>query len=164
MFRSAGRAISQVSASIRIRYQEQSRSLATSNQGKKEGTIADAFASLSGQKFEALDPRFIAVKAELIKGNEDAVKASWDRLLLRLQEEVRTIQQLGSTVVPQIDFADIDSPSDHFSREYRKRGCAVIKGAIPQEEVLRMKEELKEYIKTNPSTKGKCIPDYVISA
>jgi len=152
MFRTITRTL--VQKPYHLRKQDLARTAATATQGKKEGTIADAFASLSGQNFEALEPRFADVKAELIKGNEEAVTASWNRLLVRLQEEIQTIQQLGSTVVPQIDFKDIDNPSEHFSSEYRKRGCAVIKGAIPQDEVLQMKEDLKRYIKANPSTKG----------
>lgn len=154
MLRGMARALGQGTNRMQPRDYAQLRTAMTKTQGKKEGTIADAFASLSGQSFEALESRFALVKAELIKGNEEAVKASWDRLLVRLREEVQTIQRLGSAVVPQIDFADIDNPSKDFSNEYRKRGCAVIKGVIPLKDVLQMKEELKEYIKANPSTKG----------
>lgn len=154
MFRSASGTLRYGSVYARPQHVSSIRTATTTAKGKKEGTIADAFASLSGQKFEALEPRFAAVKAELIKGNEEAVVESWKRLLLRLQGEVKTIQQVGSSVVPQIQFSDIDNPSEHFSSEYRKRGCAVVKGAIPKEEVLQMKEELKDYIKANPSTKG----------
>lgn len=154
MFRKVARAAGFMSCRTNTSQLPQFRTAATMSQGKKEGTIADAFASLSGQKFEALEPRFATVKADLIKGKEEAVKASWDRLLLRLKEEIVTIQQLGSSVVPQINFTDIDSPSQHFSAEYRKRGCAVIKGVIPHEEISQMKEDLKTYIRENPSTKG----------
>lgn len=129
------------------------RTVATAS-GRKEGTIADAFASLSGQAFEALEPRFASVKTDLIRGHERAVEASWRRLLVRLQEEIKTIKQLGSAVVPQIDFYKLESPSQRFSDEYRKRGCAVIRGVVPQEEALQMKEDLKDYIRNNPSTKG----------
>lgn len=153
MFRRTARAFGS-----KLSYQHPSRvRTATSNsQGKKEGTIADSFASLSGQKFGALEPRFATLKAELIKGNEKEIVASWNRLLVRLQEETETIQRLGSAVVPQISFKDIDDPSKEFSTEYRKRGCAVIKGVIPQEEVAQMKAELRDYIGSNPSTKGTC--------
>lgn len=156
MFRSVGRTLCHGSGSFytKPRTTFNIRTATTAARGKKEGTIADAFASLSGQKFEALEPRFAAVKAELIKGNEEALKESWNRLLLRLQEEIKIIQQVGSSVVPQIQFRDINNPSEHFSREYRKRGCAVVKGAVPREEVLKMKQDLKDYIQANPSTKG----------
>ncbi|THX06258.1 DUF1479-domain-containing protein [Aureobasidium pullulans] len=132
----------------------QLRTAATTTSGKAEGTIADSFASLSGQQFEALEPRFATVKENLIKGNEQAVKASWERLLSTLKNEVKEIKRMGSSIVPQIDFEDIDNPSERFNSEYRKRGVAVIKGAIPEAEALQMKEDLKEYITANPQTKS----------
>ncbi|THW10027.1 DUF1479-domain-containing protein [Aureobasidium pullulans] len=132
----------------------QLRTAATTTSGKAEGTIADSFASLSGQQFEALEPRFATVKENLIKGNEQAVKASWERLLSTLKNEVKEIKRMGSSIVPQIDFEDIDNPSERFNSEYRKRGVAVIKGAIPEAEALQMKEDLKKYIKANPQTKS----------
>lgn len=153
MFRTLRQSVQQTGRDLRA----QQRTVVSAAQ-KKEGTIADSFASLSGQQFEALEPRFAAVKSQLIKGNEDAIKASWERLLVRLQEEVQTIKHLGSSIVPQIDFKDIDKPSEHFCNEYRKRGVAVIKGTIPQQEALQLKEDLREYIKANPSTKGMVNP------
>jgi hypothetical protein len=142
----------------KLGWSNQLRTAATTTSGKAEGTIADSFASLSGQQFEALEPRFATVKENLIRGNEQAVKASWDRLLLTLKDEVQEIKRLGSSIVPQIDFKDIGTPSEHFSSEYRKRGVAVIKGAIPEAEALQMKEDLREYIKANPQTKSKSQP------
>ena len=65
------------------------------------------------------------------------------------------IKQKDSSNVPQNDFKDFDIPSEHFDREYRKRGVAVIKGAIPEAEALQMKEDLRQYIKANPQTKSK---------
>lgn len=127
---------------------------ASSAAQKEEGTIADAFASLSGQAFAALDNRFAAVKTQLIRGNEAAVKASWERLLVELQKETKVVRQLGSAVVPHIDYEDIDQPSEHFRAEYLKRGVAIIKGAIAPNEALQIKDELNSYIRANPLTKG----------
>ena len=131
----------------------QRRAAATQAQ-KREGTIADAFASLSGQSWEPLEPRFANIKQNLIEGYEDAVRASWDRLLLRLENETRLITQLGSKVIPELNFADIDKSPEHFNSEYRKRGVAVIRGVVSRDEALQMKKDLKRYIRANPSTKG----------
>jgi hypothetical protein len=57
-------------------------------------------------------------------------------------------------VIPEIDFKDIDNASPEFRSEHKKRGVAVIRNVIPQEEVLAMKDELREYIKANPHTKA----------
>ncbi|KAF4551102.1 Hypothetical protein D9617_14g075580 [Elsinoe fawcettii] len=121
---------------------------------KQEGTIADAFASLSGQQFAPLEPRFAAIKQNLIQGHEEAVVASWNRLLDRLKTETSTIAKLGSAVVPEINYKDIHSPTQNFSQEYRKRGVAIIRNVIPEDEALRMKEDLRAYIKANPHTKA----------
>ena len=121
---------------------------------KKEGDISDAFASLSGMKFEPLEPRFADVKANLLVGNEEAIWNSWNRLLASLKEEIPIIKQLGSKVIPEIDFKDIDSASPEFQAEHKKRGVAVIRNVIPKEEALQLKEDLREYIKKNPHTKA----------
>lgn len=130
------------------------RQASTTAQQKREGTIADAFASLSGQQFGPLEPRFASVKSALINGHEEAVQASWTRLLSQLQREVKVISQKKSSIIPVIDFRDTDTPSKAFADEYRKRGVAVIRNVIPEEEVLYMKDELKKYIRQNPHTKG----------
>lgn len=130
------------------------RTAATAAVQKKEGDISDAFASLSGMQFEPLEPRFAEVKARLISGREDALNESWNRLLASLREEIPIIAELKSKVVPEIDFKDIANASPEFISEHRKRGVAVIRNVIPQQEVLDMKEELRGYIKANPHTKA----------
>ena len=124
---------------------------------KREGDISDAFVSLSGRDFEPLPDRYSRLKGRLIEGNEEAVRASWERLLRRLREELPAIAEAGPAVVPQIDFADLRSPSEDFVTEHRKRGVAVIRGVIPEEEVLQYKEDIRNYIKQNPHTKGLAI-------
>lgn len=128
--------------------------MATAATQKKEGDISDAFASLSGIKFEPLEPRFAELKSRLISGHEDALYNSWNRLLASLREEIPMIAELKSKVVPEIDFKDIANPSPEFVSEHRKRGVAVIRNVIQQQEVLDLKQELREYIKANPHTKA----------
>ena len=120
----------------------------------KEGDISDAFASLSGLEFKPLEPRFADVKAHLIHGKHDKIEASWERLLASLREEVPLIAETGSKIIPEIDYKDIDYPSEHFSSEYRKRGVAIVRGAIPENEALQLKEDLRTYIRQNPHTKA----------
>jgi hypothetical protein len=123
-------------------------------QAKREGDISDAFASLSGQKFEPLTPEYAALKSRLIKGHESEVRDSWERLLQHLREEIPLIVELGSKVIPEIDFKNLDNASDTFSSELRKRGVAVVRGVVSEAEALRWKAELKEYIQQNPQTRG----------
>ncbi|KAK8162545.1 hypothetical protein IWX90DRAFT_246513 [Phyllosticta citrichinensis] len=123
---------------------------------KRAGDISDAFASLSGQEFKPLDPSYALLKKNLIAGYEDAVRASWDRLLKTLQDEVSTIVALGSNVIPEVEYSDIAKAqvSKSFEEEHRKRGVAIVRGVIDENEVLSWKEELREYIRRNPHTKA----------
>ena len=130
------------------------RTAATAAAQKKEGDISDAFASLSGMQFEPLEPRFADVKARLIAGHEDAVIDSWNRLLESLRQEISIIVEQGSKIVPEIDFKDIDTASAQFRNEHKKRGVAVIRNVVSQRDALSLKEELREYIRTNPHTKA----------
>ena len=54
---------------------------------RKEGDISSVFVSLSGVTPEPLPQRFADIKRQLIQGNEDAVTASWKRLLEQLLVE-----------------------------------------------------------------------------
>lgn len=65
----------------------QLRTAATSAQ-KREGDISDAFASLSGLEAKPLEPKYAVLKGRLIKGHEDAVRDSWERLLRQLREQI----------------------------------------------------------------------------
>jgi len=130
------------------------RTAATQAAEKREGDISDAFASLSGMEFKPLDPRFAEIKARLVAGNEEALHASWNRLLASLREEIPLISQKGSTIIPEIDYKDIANASPEFKLEHRKRGVAVIRNVVDDEEVLSWKQELRDYIAANPHTKA----------
>ncbi|KAI8933703.1 hypothetical protein NX059_009421 [Plenodomus lindquistii] len=129
------------------------RTAATQAQ-KREGDISDAFASLSGQEFLPLSAEYADLKGRLIRGHEGAVRESWERLLQDLRKEIPLIVELGSKVIPEIDFKDLDNAPETFSKELRKRGVAVVRGVMPEEDVLQWKEGLKEYIRANPQTKA----------
>ena len=119
-----------------------------------QGDISDSFASLSGLKFTALDNRYAQLKKRLISGREDEIQASWNRLLEAIRKEVPVIEHERSNIIPQIDFKDIDNPPKQFVKEHKKRGVAVIRNVLPREEALKLKDELRDYIKANPKTKG----------
>lgn len=127
---------------------------AATQASKRAGDISDAFASLSGQNFAPLAPEYAALKGRLIKGHEDAVRDSWERLLRDLREEIPLIVELGSKVIPEISFKDITNAPEAFSKELRKRGVAVVRGVVDEQEALQWKEDLRDYIRKNPQTKG----------
>ncbi|KAJ9648275.1 hypothetical protein H2199_001128 [Coniosporium tulheliwenetii] len=132
------------------------RTAATASQQKRAGDISDAFVSLSGQDFKPLPPRYADLKASLIRGNEDAVRASWERLLKELRHDISEIIETGSAIVPEVNFSDIRSNnvSDAFKQAHRKRGVAVVRGVVPEQQALEWKQQLREYIHANPHTKA----------
>lgn len=123
-------------------------------QGKKEGDISSVFVSLSGQAAAPLPTRFADLKARLIRGNERKLQDSWHRLLGRLQDEIAVIHERGSRVIPSIEFKDIENAPKEFEQELRKRGVAVVRAVIPRDEARGYKEEIEEYVRANPWTKG----------
>lgn len=66
---------------------------------KAAGDISSVFPSLRpGYKPEELPPRFQELKSNLFRKNESALKRSWERLLVSLEEEVGKIRKYGSDV------------------------------------------------------------------
>lgn len=147
-FRSSVRTLNSTAAKVATR-----RNAATSTQ-KRAGDISDAFVSLSGQAFKPLPPKYADLKLQLLKGNEQAIRDSWERLLAHLRQEVPVIKELGSRIVPEIAYQDIDNPSEHFRAELKKRGVAIIRGVVSEEQALQWKADLRAYIKANPHTKA----------
>src|SRR4051812_43354938 len=112
--------------------------VSAAHQPKRAGDISDAFASLSNAAVAPLPPRFAENKRELIRGNEDAVIASWNRLLDYLKRELPVIEERGPSIIPEVSFEDVKNGSvpEGFEKEYRKRGVAVIRGVVPEQEAL----------------------------
>jgi Protein of unknown function (DUF1479) len=71
---------------------------AVSTLTKESGDISSVFPSLSGKDPDPLPARFSNLKEHLIRGNEDAVKASWQRLLSSLRQEISEVQKKKSSV------------------------------------------------------------------
>lgn len=123
-------------------------------QTKREGDISNSFASLAGVKDVPLPDQFRTLKASLVEGREDAIQASWDRLLQRLQAENDLVAKQGSKVIPEIQFDHLYEGLRNNKDEIKKRGAVVIRGVVPEEEARGYKFELDEYIRKNPQTKG----------
>ncbi|KAJ4155492.1 hypothetical protein LMH87_000732 [Akanthomyces muscarius] len=98
---------------------------ATQKSLKKEGDISDAFVSLSGAKRDPLPDRFRQLKCDLVRGREKQIAESWNHLLRDLRTENEIIAQKGSNVVPQIEFANLESGVRGLRDEIKKRGAVV---------------------------------------
>jgi hypothetical protein len=123
---------------------------------RKEGDISSVFASLSGTEGTALPARFADVKSHIIRGNESAIQASWLRLLKALRSEIELISTSGSDIIPEIEFSEIKnfSRTQPFAFALKKRGVAILRGVVDPDVALGWKEEIRAYIRANPSTKA----------
>ncbi|XDG05574.1 hypothetical protein ABKA04_005189 [Annulohypoxylon sp. FPYF3050] len=124
----------------------------TVTQPKREGNIADAFVSLSGGAREPLPRRFLDLKRTLVRGHENRVIDSWNRLLAELTRENKSIIERGPSIIPSLNFKDLDTDLEKFRGEIAKRGVAVIRGVLPEDEARRFKDDIEEYVKLNPHT------------
>ncbi|KAJ2976783.1 hypothetical protein NUW58_g8002 [Xylaria curta] len=124
---------------------------------KREGNISDAFVSLSGGHRPPLPERFLDLKKSLVAGHEDQFIASWRRLLVQLKQENKILAKEGSNAIPSLEFENLDSDLTRLRSEIKRRGVAVVRGVIPQKEARAYKNDIEEYVRQNPSTKGKCL-------
>lgn len=132
----------------------QYRTATTQQTPKNEGDISSVFRSLSGSdETEKLPQRFADVKRGLVR-DRNALHSSWNRLLARLNDETQIVKSQGSSCIPQINFTDIEKAPVEFSEALRKRGVAVVRQVIPEDEARKYKEEAERYVAANPSTKG----------
>ena len=97
---------------------------------KRSGDISDAFASLSGKEFTPLDARYAALKKDLIAGREDAVCGAWARLLDDLRDEIQHVAELGSKIIPEVNYEDIEAGtvSQRVVNEIKLRGPLPARG------------------------------------
>lgn len=121
---------------------------------KKEGDISSVFVSLSGAAPEPLPQRFADVKTQLIAGHEEEVRDSWVRLLKALREETKVIKDSGNAVIPQIEYTDLDKPSEEFSRQHKDRGVALVRGVVSEDQAILWKKDIQDYVRRNPHTKA----------
>ncbi|KXX77658.1 Uncharacterized protein YbiU [Madurella mycetomatis] len=128
--------------------------MGAASNSKAEGDISDSFASLSGRKAQPLPDRFRELKLRLVNGHEDVIIASWKRLLVTLKKENEVISQAGSAIIPEVRFSHLQDDIDGNKQEIKKRGVAVVRGVIPEDEARAYKFEIEEYVRQNPQTRG----------
>jgi hypothetical protein len=121
---------------------------------KREGDISDSFASLSGKAAEPLPSRFRDLKLSLSAGREASIIAGWSHLLKALKHENDLVSRTGPAIIPQVRFSHLSQDLASQRNEIRKRGAAVVRGVIPEDEARAYKFEIEEYVRQNPQTKG----------
>ncbi|KAH8652120.1 hypothetical protein BX600DRAFT_527284 [Xylariales sp. PMI_506] len=120
----------------------------------REGDISDAFAAFGGKEPDPLPDRYRLRKLELVNGHEDSIIAGWERLLKVLQKENQIVAQKGVSVIPEVRFSNLDGDIAQNREEIKRRGVAVVRGVIPEDEARSYKFEIEDYVRQNPQTRG----------
>lgn len=122
---------------------------------RAEGSIANAFASMSDQSQE-LPLRFIGLKRDLMQRNGFAILDSWNRLLNRLAPE--KLASWDSQMIPEVQFSTIQSNQgelpEYSKKALREHGTIIIRGLVSADQAVGWKQRVCDYVKLNPSTKG----------
>ncbi|KAK0384079.1 hypothetical protein NLU13_8168 [Sarocladium strictum] len=103
-----------------------------------------------------LPARFSQIKNDLIRGRHAEVQASWSRLLIALRDEIDEIAATGSSVIPSIDYSDLNNRAlmDEFTAQLRRRGAAVIRAVVDPEDARQWKIDAKAYLADITSSLG----------
>lgn len=117
----------------------------------KIGSMEPPVQSFYGSEPIPLPSRFATIKRRLIQDREEAIAASWRRLLIALRDEIAHIQSRGTDLIPTISFADIDDPAKvaPFSRDLKRYGVALVRGVVSQSQTEEWIHQTREYITRN---------------
>lgn len=116
---------------------------------KPVGDISSVFPSLNGSKPTPLPPRFADIKQQIISGNEAALQASWDRLLVSIQERQAEVRQKGTAIIPTLDFTSLSTPTPGTLSQIHRTGAVIIRNVIPRSEAKELLSSTKNHISRN---------------
>ncbi|GAB1318267.1 hypothetical protein MFIFM68171_08477 [Madurella fahalii] len=125
-----------------------SSSNSSSANDANSATMEPPVLSFYGKEPVPLPSRFAQVKRTLVAGHEAEIEASWVRLLDALRDEVDHIASRGSSITPNIDFADISSPDTAaaFARDLKRYGLGVVRGVVPRTDAQVAIDETVKYL------------------
>jgi hypothetical protein len=75
--------------------------------------------------------------------------------LKKLAVENPKVKKLGPAIIPSVEFKDLDKGvNEELLRDIKKTGVVVVRGVVPEKEARGYKDEVEEYVRKNPSTRG----------
>ena len=80
---------------------------------------------------------------------EEALRKSWLKVCNELESLTREITEKGTTIIPEVGYDELFNMSEDEKREFRKRGCFVVRGVISEEQATKYFEDLKDFIRNN---------------
>jgi len=110
---------------------------------------------MSGREEKPLPDRFRELKLSLVAGHEEQIQAGWKRLLKALRAENEIVASQGSKLIPEVDFSTLENDLSRLKAELKRRGAAVVRGVVPEQDARFYKAEIEDYVRKNPGTRGK---------
>ncbi|KAJ7671456.1 hypothetical protein DFH06DRAFT_116359 [Mycena polygramma] len=104
-----------------------------------------------------LPPRFTEIKRSIAAANpnfEQDLTRAWNEVLAELDKVTKTIAKEGSSYIPQVSFADLNSLSDAQIADIKRKGTVVIKDVVDDDQARAWKISLEEFVKANPQVDG----------
>ncbi|KAL5529483.1 hypothetical protein ACEPAG_5468 [Sanghuangporus baumii] len=103
-------------------------------------------------KAESLPERFADLKRTIVPDEESKTRmtAAWNDLLGELRTAVGEIKTNSSSIIPQVEFSELQSLTLDQINQIKRRGTVLIKNVVDDDQAISWREELKKYIKTNP--------------
>ncbi|EPQ53979.1 DUF1479-domain-containing protein [Gloeophyllum trabeum ATCC 11539] len=101
--------------------------------------------------------RFAELKQEIAESYpnfEERVTEAWRRLLPALAASTEQIAKEYTHIIPQVNFADLDSLNEETINNIKRRGCVVIRDVVEDAEAAAWKAALQEYVTANPDVPG----------
>lgn len=96
-------------------------------------------------------------KAIVAEHGEQSLRNAWIKTCERLEIITRQLITEGSSIIPVLEYENLENLDDEEKQRMKELGCFVIRGVIPQEEVSSQYKSLKGYIDSNrESISGAC--------
>ncbi|KAL5511381.1 hypothetical protein ACEPAH_4597 [Sanghuangporus vaninii] len=103
-------------------------------------------------KAGSLPARFADLKQSIVPDEESKARmtAAWNDLLGELRTAVGEIKTNSSSIIPQVEFSELQNLTSEQIDLIKRRGTVLIKNVVDDDQAISWREELKKYIKTNP--------------
>jgi hypothetical protein len=85
---------------------------------------------------------------------EQNVTRAWGEILQELNNLTKAVKEEGPDYIPQVKFADLHNLSKEEMERIKRRGAVVIQDVVPDEQAIKWKEELEEFVTINPTVPG----------
>ncbi|KAF9525722.1 DUF1479-domain-containing protein [Crepidotus variabilis] len=116
----------------------------------------------SGTISDTLPARFADLKREIAASYpsfEENVTRTWKEVIDQLKLVNAEIAKEGTNYIPQVSFRDLDKLSEEEIERIKRRGCIVIRDVVSDEEAIKWRQDLQEFVAVNPDVDGNPIDD-----